>query len=127
MLAVGDVIVLYDGLIDSPKNKFFLCVSVEDGWYLRINTQSHWKPHFMLSATENTCLDHDSFLELRGVIEHDDLLIEESIADDARNRRGRLTDDTLVAFAAMLPGVKTLTVAKKERILERIAAVLDQG
>jgi hypothetical protein len=123
-LEAGDVVLLHDGTVTPPKTKLFLCVDVEDCWFFRINTKRHWKPNFPLPLRGNEhCLDHDSFLELRGIIEYFDIEVEEALKYP-HNHRGKLSDDTLRALLNYLPTVKTLTTEEQDRIIANLTAVI---
>ncbi|MGE8128946.1 hypothetical protein ACQKQD_18395 [Methylobacterium sp. NPDC080182] len=123
-LNVGDVIRIYDGTTDPQKMKRFLCVLVAEGWFLRINTNAFWKPHFPLPHTGNEhCLDHDSFLELRGVIEYDDYSIESAL-DEPGNHLGQLSRDVIAQLVEHLPNVRTIAKVERDRIIESLSALL---
>jgi hypothetical protein len=110
---------MWDGTIVPPGHKRFIVVYAADGWLLRINTKSVWKPCWQLSAAANPgCLDYDSWLEFRGVIEY-----LPSELDDAEHL-GRLSDSTLQALVAYLPSALTLTAEQIEQIIDEISATL---
>lgn len=125
MLRVGDVVVLFDGTIRPPKHKWFLCVSVRHSWFLRISTEDRWRPSFPLRAADNPCIEHDSFLELRGRIEYDDYEIGESLRYPD-NHKGRLPDATIRALLGRLPTVVTMTPEEIELISAELRAVLPE-
>ena len=123
-LNVGDVIRIYDGTTDPAKMKRFLCVLVAEGWFLRINTKAVWKPHFpLLHAGNEHCLDHDCFLELRGIIEYDDYSIESAL-DEPENHLGRLNRDTIAQLVEHLPSVPTIAKIERDRIIASLSALL---
>lgn len=126
MLNVGDVVVLFSGTINNPKYKWHLCVCVSEGWFLRINSRPHWRPHFLLPEAENPFLEYDCYLELRGIIEYDDSEIEEALRVPS-NHKGRLSNSTLQKLIDHLPSVPTLKSAEKDLIVERVSAVLDNN
>jgi len=119
MPAAGDVIRIYDGTVNPPAHKRFVCVYPVDGWMLRINTQPHWTPHFPLLLSDNPgCLDHDCFLELRGVVEY----IQSEI--DNGEPLGRLSDQTIAALVAHLPSVVTIALDQCRIIIAALEAEL---
>ena len=107
MLRAGDVIKFFSGTIRDPKPKWHLCVSVEQGWFFRINTSGRWGEPFALSAAENPCLKHDCYVELNAPVEIDDYEIEEALRTPA-NHKGRLSDTTLARFTEHIPTVRTI-------------------
>jgi hypothetical protein len=58
-----------------------VCVNRPLGLFYRINTKDHWRPAVALkkTLTENTFLEHDSFLECGDPLDLDDYVIEEAI------------------------------------------------
>lgn len=123
-LREGDVVRLFDNTTNPPKSKLFLCVDAGEGWFLRINTKPIWPPHFPLPRAGNEhCLDHDSFLELRGVIEYYEIEIDEALRYP-NNHLGPLSDATIRAIIAHLPGVKTLTADEQKRIIDNLSATV---
>jgi hypothetical protein len=123
-LRAGDVVRLFDGTTAPPKEKRFLCVCATEGWFLRINSRPHWRPNLRLPHTGNeTCLSHDSFLELRGIIEYDALEIEGSLREPA-NHLGQLSLQTIRDLIAHLPTVKTLPATERDTIIAELAALL---
>jgi hypothetical protein len=117
----GDVISLWDGSIRPPNYKRFLVVYVADGWLFRINTKPHWKPHWPLIAADNgECLEHDSFLELHGVVEYIQSELDQAKFID------RLSDDTIEKLIEHLPNVPTLTEEQCERIISELRKELGQ-
>lgn len=100
-LRPGDVVAVYDATVRPPKTKRLLCVAVAEGWFLRINTNPHFRPHHLIAVADNAaCLDHDSFVELRGVLDWDmDALAEMLERREAAilGRIGALTARSLIA------------------------------
>ena len=125
MVQVGDVVVLFSGTIQNPKSKWHLCVSVGEGWFFRINTKPHWGPSFALSAEQDTCLDHDCFLELNVPVEFDEYEIDEALRYPA-NHKGQLTDSTLTELAEHIQTVTSIPKEQREAIVAELRKVLDQ-
>lgn len=121
-LRPGDVVAVFDATVRPPKTKRLLCVAVADGWFLRINTKPIFRPHHPVAASDNPdCLDHDSFVELRGVLDWDMAALAEML--DRREaailgRIGAVTAKTLADAVRLAP---TLTQAE----VTVIAAALD--
>jgi hypothetical protein len=124
-LSVGDVVRLFDGTMDNPKPKLFLCVCATEHWFFRINTNPYWPPHLLLPRTENeACLAHDCYLQLNGVVEHYHVFVEDELRVPA-NHLGALSVDTLRNLIAFLPTVKTLTAGERDSIIANLTAVVD--
>ena len=123
-LRPGDVVLLFDGTVRPPKHKRFLCVVVAEGWFLRINSRPHFPPHVPISAAANPgCLDYDSFVELRGVIELDMGELAEAL--DRREARilGRIGAWTAAALVAAVEAAPTLNAAEKAAIAAALRAL----
>ena len=103
-----------------------LCVSVERGWFFLMNTKSHWRPNFPLSATNDPCLDRDCFLHLNAPVEYANYAIEEALRFPD-NHKGRLSNDTLGRFAEHIPTVPTLTPGEQDHIVEQLTAGLESS
>ena len=116
-LHAGDVILLFDGTIRPAKHKRFICVVAAEGWFLRINSERYFRPHLAVKASENPgWLDHDSFVELRGIVEYDLDAIQEAFSRrDARNL-GRLLPETASALIEAVLQAPTFTQAEAARI-----------
>lgn len=122
-MRAGDVILLFDGTIRLPKHKRFICVVAADGWFLRINSERHFRPHLLITVRDNReCLDHDSFVELRGVIEHDIDDITNALGSNDARLLGRLSDATANALIAAVRSAPTFTVAESACIVESLKA-----
>jgi hypothetical protein len=120
-LEVGDVIRIFDNTIAPPDYKRFLCLNVAEGWFFRINSRPHWRPNFPLPFHGNEhCLDHDSFAELRGIIEYIQSEIDDALRYPA-NHLGKLSEETIRALAAHLPSVITLTPDEKAKIIANLS------
>jgi hypothetical protein len=122
-LRAGDIVKLFDGTTSPQKQKWFLCVYAGDGWFFRLNSKPHWKPCMEIKASVDRCLDHDCFIELRGVIEYDLDEVDRALLQPA-NLIGRLSDATLQAVIREVQIVKTLTPEEKATITREISAVL---
>ena len=120
-LSAGDIVRLFDGTTTPQKQKWFLCVQTSDGWFLRINTKTHWRPHFALSCANDSILSHDCYIEMRGVIEYDNDEIEESLRVPS-NFIGRLTEETIRAFVLEVMACRTLTPEEKTIISMELKA-----
>ncbi len=115
MINVGDVIWIYAGTLRNPKQKMHVCVCVDDGYFFRINTKSHFGGSFPISRDDHPFLKWDSNLECGGVLEVAEFEIEESVRK--RGVHGRLNvnvAEDLVRFIAQTP---TLTLDVKNKIV----------
>lgn len=119
-LRAGDVIRLWDGTIQPPDFKRFVVICPDEGWLLRINTKPHWRPHWPISAQANPgCLDHDSYIELRGVIEYTQAELDEA------EFLGALCDDALEDLVDHLPTVETFTEDECDLMVAALNAAFD--
>lgn len=78
MLALFEVIRVYDRTIDPQNLKMFVCIDFTEGWFLRINSRNQWRPCVPLSRAAHHWLDHDSFVECTFLMV-DEFEIEESV------------------------------------------------
>lgn len=115
----GDVIRLWDGTVRPPAFKRFLVIHPTEGWLLRINTKPVWRPHWALSALKNpSCIEHDSWLELNGVIEYLPSELEEA------HHLGSLSAETLYSLISVIKITGTFTTEEQEVMVEQLKAVL---
>lgn len=123
-LRPGDVILLLDGTVRPPKYKRFICVVAAEGWFLRINTERHFRPHLPVRVRDNPgWLDHDSFVELRGVIEHDPVEIAEALCCNDARVLGRLIPATASDLAAAVLAAPTFREDEAAQIVAALRAV----
>lgn len=115
-LKVGDVLALFDGTTTPPKFKRSVCICVGEGWFLRINSRPIWKPHMMISAATEVCIEHDSYIELRGCIEYDDYEIDQALARP-NGYLGTLSPSALKQLRTAIEQAKTFSAEEKARIL----------
>lgn len=69
---VGSVYIVRTTLTDPPKAKFALCVCIEDGYFVWINTDArrHGNDQMPLPAGCHPLVRHDSYLDLSRVVAH---------------------------------------------------------
>lgn len=114
---------LFDGATTPPKHKRFLCVNPCEGWLLRINSRPFWRPHLLLPMADNEdCLDHDSYLELRGVIEYYETEIEDALRHPA-NHLGSLSREMLTLVIEHVKTAKTITSEERDRVIVNLMSV----
>jgi hypothetical protein len=114
----GDVVRIWDGSIRPPDYKRFVVIWPDEGWVLRINSNPRWKPNWPLSAADNPgCLDHDSYLELHGIVEY--------TADELNNAEllGYLADGTIEDLIELLPTILTFTEEECEAMVAQLEAL----
>jgi len=125
-LRPGDVVLLFDGMVRPPKHKRFICVVAAEGWFLRINTQRHFRPHLPVQVAQNPgWLDHDSYVELRGVIEHDPVEVAEALTRGDARLLGRLSWATMLVLVAAVTNAPTLPKAQSEAIVSALRTAYD--
>ena len=78
MVSFFEVIWLFDRTTNPPKPKMMVCLSYDDGFFLRINTSDKFRPCVAISNAENTWLDHDSYIEC-ALLEIDEFELDESV------------------------------------------------
>jgi hypothetical protein len=122
-VAVGEVVLIFDGTTRPPKYKRLLCVS-DDGWFLRINSKPLFRPHLEIYVADNLgCLDHDSFVELRGVLDLDLPSLGQDITSGAARLLGQIGSATVSNLKAAVAAAVTLTPTEKARIDQALAAL----
>lgn len=125
-VVTGDVIRLFDGTTKPPKPKRFICVYAGEGWFLRINTESHFKPCVPLRQAEfPKILEHDSHLELRAPIEFADEEVEKA-RNDPKAYLGRLTAPQMRIVRDFVQDAKAFTPIEKRRIVDELNAAIEE-
>jgi hypothetical protein len=122
LIAVGQVIWIYDGTITPAGNKMVACVEPDQGFFYRINTKGHWRPAVSLLKSEHPFLAHDSYLECGDPLEVDDYLIEEGLR--ARGVIGSLSPNACRSVEAVLDQARTLSPADKAAIRAALARMV---
>jgi hypothetical protein len=98
-------------------------VVAAEGWFFRINSKRHFRPHFAIAASDNPgCLDYDSFVELRGIIEYDLEEIAEAMSRADARVLGRISAATASAMIAAVRAAPTLTTDEAVRIIGALSA-----
>jgi hypothetical protein len=65
-----DVVRIFDLYTSPQKPKLHICVSERRQLFLRINSQSIFKPNHLLRKSTNAYLAHDSYVELQQLVRH---------------------------------------------------------
>ncbi len=119
---VGDVVLVFDGTIKNPKHKRLICCCA-DGIFLRINTKSIFRPCVLIEASDNLgCLEYDSYVELRGVIDHDMEELERAILDGGARVLGRIGTQTAALLVDQIRASFTLTQIEIRQLVESLAS-----
>ena len=114
-LVPRDVILIFDRHARPNKDKRHICVCPSKQYFLRINSRSHWQPHHFLSYRKNpNILEHDSYVELRGLVRH--LAYEISRADYS----GRMVEAQCHALLVSVRAAETLDDETKDFIEARL-------
>ena len=95
-----------------------VCLSYQEGWFLRINTRDVPRPCVAISQTDNEWLDHDSHVEC-ALLVFDEFEIEEAIR--AGGPIGTLTEAVKPEILRKLVGQPYLREADKQ-VLRRLLA-----
>jgi len=74
----GHVYIVFTALTKPPKEKFALCVSQENEWFLWFNTlaRPHGRDQMGVMAGCHQLIVHDSFLDLSRVVHHSAIELE---------------------------------------------------
>ncbi|OHV84136.1 hypothetical protein LCM4573_00015 [Rhizobium sp. LCM 4573] len=77
---IGHVYIVKTSLTDPPKAKFALCVCVEEGYFVWINSDArrHGKDQLPLKQGCHPLIRHDSVLDLSRVVAHPSHELEEA-------------------------------------------------
>lgn len=118
-LATGDVIWTFDRTTRPPKAKMMVCLSFDDGWFLRINSSGKFRPAVPIDKTRNPWLDHDSHIECT-LLELDEYEIQDSLKDP-RNPCGKLHRDHYKAIVREIMGLRFVRLADKQRVAALLA------
>lgn len=78
MLDFFEVIWVFDRTTRPQKRKMYVCLSFEDGWFLRVNTSDRYRPCVAIQTFNNDWLDHDSYVEC-ALLEVDEFEIEDAL------------------------------------------------
>ena len=128
-LQPGDVVRLFDNLATPPKWKRFVCVSPEDGWFMRINSEPRHdaRRNVQLPRKGNECcLEHDSYLDLYSILEFDDSVVDDSLQMPA-NDLGPLSKESLYELINATRSAVTLTPEQQEKVCGNLAARAEEA
>jgi hypothetical protein len=115
-----DVLAIADHSVRPPgRRKWQICVSAHQRYFLRINSQPLWPPHFKLEVATSPFLKHDSYVELRQLIRFSQEEIEKAIEDPA-NLIGSLSRDVAYLLASEARNAVTLTDDQKDIIYNNL-------
>jgi hypothetical protein len=64
------VVRIFDLYTSPRKPKLHICISERRQLFLRINSQSIFKPNHLLRKSSNPYLAHDSYVELQQLVRH---------------------------------------------------------
>lgn len=126
-LRPGDVVSVFDGTTRPPKTKRMIAVAIADGWFLRINTRAVWRPHLAMALRDNPgCLDHDSYIELRGLLDLDMDELAEQLSRREAQVLGRIGIATARALVAAVRQAPTLRADEVSRIVAELRELTGQ-
>ncbi|RFC67492.1 hypothetical protein DY251_10870 [Mesorhizobium denitrificans] len=75
---------------NKPRPKMVACIEPQRGWFLRINSRSHFAPCFPINQTDHPWLHAgDSFLGCR-ILQLTELQIEDALARNAGSAIGKI-------------------------------------
>jgi hypothetical protein len=107
-----DVLRIFDLYTSPRKPKLHICVSERRQLFLRINSQSIFKPNHLLLKSRNDYLTHDSYVELQQLVRH--------MSDEIREAElvGRLSLAEAKALVEAAQTAETLPAEHKRLIME---------
>jgi hypothetical protein len=107
-----DVLRIFDLYTSPRKPKLHICVSERRQLFLRINSQSIFKPNHLLLKSRNDYLTHDSYVELQQLVRH--------MSDEIREAElvGRLSLAEAKALVQAAQTAETLPAEHKRLIME---------
>jgi hypothetical protein len=125
VVKVGDVVLMFDGTVRPPKHKRLLCVCASEGIFLRINSRPNFPPHMPFPLADNpNCLDHDSYIELRGVLEIDLDYLYDCIAEGDAVVLGVIGVRTAIALREEVTKAVTLNPREKYLITGNLSGLI---
>jgi hypothetical protein len=107
-----DVVRIFDLYTSPRKPKLHICISERRQLFLRINSQSIFKPNHLLVKARNPYLSHDSYVELQQLVRH--------MSEEIREAElvGRLSLAEARALVAAAQAAETLPMEHKRLIAE---------
>jgi hypothetical protein len=118
---LGHVYIVRTVLTKPPKPKFALCVCVEDGYFVWINSEArrHGNDQLPLAAGCHQLVRHDSYLDLSRVVAHPTHEIE-----DAREFPCISRDLCNQIVAAIEAGLRVMPARQASTILHNLRSLL---
>src|SRR5262249_26487238 len=118
---VGHIYVVNTSLTTPPKAKFALCVCIQDGYFLWINSAArlHGHDQMKLPAGCHQLIKHDSYLDLSRIVVHRPIELESAqefpiISHDLCQK--------IIDYVES--GLKTLPTRQARRILENLCTLI---
>jgi len=107
-----DVVRIFDLYTSPRKPKLHICVSERRQLFLRINSESIFKPNHLLTKSRNAYLAHDSYVELQQLVRH--------MSEEIREAElvGRLSLAEARALVDAAQAAETLPMEHKRLIAE---------
>jgi hypothetical protein len=107
-----DVVRIFDLYTSPRKPKLHICVSERRQLFLRINSESIFKPNHLLVKSRNDYLAHDSYVELQQLVRH--------MSGEIREAEfvGRLSFTEAKALVEAAQAAETLPAEHKRLIAE---------
>lgn len=105
MLALFDVIWIFDLNTVPQKRKMYVCLDYKRGWFLRINTKAYPRPSIPILLADNPWLKHDSHVE-GGILEIDEYEIDEAVANGICGRLNLKYREAVLETLLAMPIIK---------------------
>lgn len=118
---IGHVYIVDTVLTKPPKAKFAICVCVEDGYFVWINSEArqHGNDQLLLTAGCHPLIRHDSYLDLSRVVAHPTYELE-----DAREFPCISRDLCSQIVTAIEAGLRVMPARQASTILENLRSML---
>ncbi len=118
---IGHVYIVDTILTKPPKAKFALCVCIDDGYFLWINSEArrHGNDQLPLAAGCHELIRHDCFLDLSRVVAHPTYELEEAREFPCISRE--LCRQIVTAIEA---GLRVMPARQAEIILRNLRSLL---
>lgn len=122
MLEVLDVIWIHDRCIRPPGPKMVVCVEPTLGCFFRINSNPYHQTSVQILKSENTFLDHDSYLECGTPFDLDDYVVQESLRK-TEGIIGKLGKSVIPQIIAAVQSERLLSPDDRNAVIDALKSV----
>lgn len=116
----GHIYIVFTALTKPPKEKYALCISEPNEWFVWFNTlaRSHGRDQFQVASGVHELIVHDSFLDLSRVVFHSAAEIEAGKEFACISKSFR---DEIVAFVTA--GLEVMPERQSQIVLANLTAL----